>query len=117
MGSFNPTKADLKGTVGLSAEKKAANAKGKTKGEVAAKPAAGERAKTECAVSKATFLSKAGSLSIKIGESIIDGDSREFSTGSFGWFVSGKATVMIDGKPVKCQVGCNVIVIGSKDAK
>lgn len=40
MGSFNPTKADLKGTVGMAAEKKAAAAKGKTKREQTSKPAA-----------------------------------------------------------------------------
>lgn len=40
MGSFNPTSADLRGTSGLSKEKKAAAAKGKTKREQTSKPAA-----------------------------------------------------------------------------
>ena len=44
MSSFNPTAADLKGTTGLSKEKKAAKAKGKTKQELKAAAPAGERA-------------------------------------------------------------------------
>jgi len=43
------------------------------------------------------------------GQSFI-GNPREFSSGSKGWNISGK--IQIDGR--KCQVGCNIIVVGSK---
>lgn len=36
---------------------------------------------------------------------------KEFSTGSYGYFLSGK--VVIDGK--RCQVGMNMVIIGSKN--
>lgn len=44
----------------------------------------------------------------------LTGAPKEFSTGSLGWYCSGKATVLVDGKPVQVQVGCNITVIGSK---
>ena len=40
---------------------------------------------------------------------------REFSTGSFGWYVNGKASIVVDGKPIQCQVGMNITVVGSKE--
>ena len=54
MSSFNPTAADLKGTRGLSKEKKAAAAKGKTKQELAAK-------KSEVRLTTAQILAKVAS--------------------------------------------------------
>ena len=42
-------------------------------------------------------------------------EPREFSTGSFGWYVNAKAPVTIDGKTVQVQVGMNLTVVGSKD--
>lgn len=53
MGSFNPTAADLKGTVGLSKEKKIAKAKGKTKQEL--------KAKAEVKLTQAQILAKVAS--------------------------------------------------------
>ena len=38
---------------------------------------------------------------------------REFKTGSFGFAHSEKVWIVINGKPVYCQVGVNIIVIGS----
>lgn len=51
-------------------------------------------------------------VNIDIEGNKLSGNFREFTSGSKGWYISGK--VMIDG--VKCQVGCNIIVIGSKPA-
>jgi hypothetical protein len=46
--------------------------------------------------------------------------AREFSSGSVGYYVNGKAsvTVKVDGHDVivPLQIGCNVTVIGSKPA-
>ena len=52
-------------------------------------------------------------VNVDIEGTKMSGDFRGFSSGSKGYFISGK--VMIDG--VKCQVGCNIIVVGSKPAK
>lgn len=49
-------------------------------------------------------------VNVDIEGTKMSGDFRKFSSGSKGYYISGK--VMIDG--VKCQVGCNIIIIGSK---
>lgn len=46
---------------------------------------------------------------------VVDGQSfianaREFKSGSRGWYTNGK--VIVDG--VRCQLGCTIVVIGSK---
>ncbi len=48
---------------------------------------------------------------------VLVAEPREFSTGSFGWYVNQKATITVDGKPLSVQVGSNLIVVGSKEAK
>jgi len=50
------------------------------------------------------------SISVQIDGQSMVADYREFSTGSKGYNVSGK--IKIGGN--KCQVGLNVIVVGSK---
>ena len=40
---------------------------------------------------------------------------KEFSTGSLGWYLNGKATLEIDGKPVQVQIGLNLTLVGSKE--
>jgi hypothetical protein len=52
-------------------------------------------------------------LEVDIAGTKLSGEFRTFSSGSKGWYVTGKA--LIDG--VRCQVGCNIIVIGSKPEK
>lgn len=42
-------------------------------------------------------------------------ERREFSTGSFGWYLNGKTVVTVDGKPLNVQVGLNLTVVGSKE--
>lgn len=71
--------------------------------------------KTTCPISRADFLAKAQPLTIDIGGFPLTAEAREFSTGSFGWYVNAKAPVTIDGKTVQVQVGMNLIVVGSKD--
>lgn len=41
---------------------------------------------------------------------------KSFSTGSFGWYLNGKTTLMVDGKAVSVQIGMNLTVVGSKEA-
>jgi hypothetical protein len=73
--------------------------------------------KTMCPISRADFLAKAESLKIDVGGFPMVAEPREFSTGSFGWYVNGKAQLTVDGKNVSVQVGMNLIVVGSKEAK
>ena len=74
-------------------------------------------AKPSCPFTKAEFKEKAQQVKVEIGGMTLMADPKEFSTGSFGWYLSGKATLMVDGKPVQVQVGANLTVIGSKEAK
>lgn len=77
---------------------------------------------TKCAVSREEFIKHAKPMLIK---GTMDGQefsavlgAGEFSTGSFGWKAGGdKATLTINGKPVKVQLSINLTVVGSKDAK
>ncbi|MFI5291016.1 MAG: hypothetical protein ACHQ17_15255 [Polyangia bacterium] len=73
--------------------------------------------KTTCPISRADFLAKAEPLKIDVGGFPMIAEPREFSTGSFGWYVNGKAQLTVDGKSVSVQVGMNLIVVGSKEAK
>lgn len=41
---------------------------------------------------------------------------KEFSTGSMGWSLSDKIEILFDGKIIKCQINCNVVICGSKEA-
>ena len=72
--------------------------------------------KTTCPITRADFLAKAQPLKIDINGSQMIAEPREFSTGSFGWYVNSKATLTVDGKSLSVQVGMNLIVVGSKDA-
>lgn len=87
----------------------------KTKTDAASK-------KTECPISRETFLDKAKPVLIKIvydgqEQSIVLG-RKEFSTGSFGWTAGGeKATFVIGDEAVKVQLGINLTVVNSKEAR
>jgi hypothetical protein len=58
----------------------------------------------------AAFLSSAKSVVVTLDGFPMQATAREFSTGSHGWFVSGKASV--GGKQV--QVSINLTVVNSK---
>ena len=72
-------------------------------------------AKTVCPISRKDFNEKAEALTIEIGGSTVRAEPREFSTGSYGWYVNDKAIIDVDGKRVTVQVGMNLIAVGSKD--
>lgn len=40
-----------------------------------------------------------------------------FASGGLGWNLSEKIDMEIDGVPVKCQVGLNISIVNSKEAK
>ncbi len=73
-------------------------------------------AKTSCPITRSDFLQHATSVNFEIAGTPVTADPREFSTGSFGWYFTGKITMMVDGKKLPVQVGCNLTVVGSKDA-
>ena len=74
-------------------------------------------AKSPCPVSKTLFLEKAEAVKIALNGNEMLAEKREFSTGSFGWYLNGKTTVTVDGKPLNVQVGINLTVVGSKEAE
>ncbi len=74
-------------------------------------------AKNPCPISKTQFLEKAEAVRLSINGSEMLADRREFSTGSFGWYLNGKTVITVDGKPLSVQVGINLTVVGSKEAE
>jgi hypothetical protein len=72
--------------------------------------------KTSCPVSLSTFLDKAEPLRVTINGQDMLAEVKQFSTGSFGWYMNGKTVVTIDGKAVSVQIGMNLTVVGSKEA-
>ena len=73
-------------------------------------------AKTSCPVTKTQFVEKATPLKVTINGQDMLAEVKEFSTGSFGWYMNAKTVVEIDGKAVSVQIGMNMAVVGSKDA-
>ena len=74
-------------------------------------------AKTACPVTRAQFTEKAEPLKVTINGQDLVAEVKEFSTGSFGWYLNGKIVVTVDGKPLSVQVGMNLTVVGSKEAE
>jgi hypothetical protein len=74
-------------------------------------------AKSLCPVTRTQFVEKAEPLKVTINGQDMQALVKEFSTGSFGWYVNGKITVTVDGKPLSVQIGMNLTVVGSKEAE
>jgi hypothetical protein len=74
-------------------------------------------AKNPCPVSRPLFLEKAEPVKVTINGQEMTADKREFSTGSFGWYINGKVNITVDGKAVPVQIGLNLTVVGSKEAE
>jgi hypothetical protein len=73
-------------------------------------------AKSPCPLSQSRFLAAAEPLKISINNQEMLAEVKAFSTGSFGWYLNGKTTVMVDGKAVAVQIGMNLTIVGSKEA-
>jgi hypothetical protein len=73
-------------------------------------------AKSPCPVSLSQFQEKAEPLKVTINGQEMLAEVKAFSTGSFGWYINGKTTVTVDGKPLSVQIGMNLTVVGSKEA-
>ena len=86
----------------------------KQKKAAAETPANGS--KRQCPISREQFLSKAPvMLGVTVNNIPMAAERKEFSTGSFGWYLNGKTTIEVDGQPVSVQIGMNLTVIGSKE--
>ena len=71
--------------------------------------------KTTCPISREQFRTKARPITITIGEVPTLVPTKEFSTGSLGWYLNGKTVIEIDGTPVQVQLGLSLTIIGSKE--
>lgn len=71
--------------------------------------------KTKCPIERAQFSNDAKSVEMLINGTKVMADPKQFSTGSFGWYFSGKVSVEVNGKQLPVQVGCNLTVVGSKN--
>ena len=72
-------------------------------------------AKSTCAVTRAEFLNDAKPVEITINGIPMTADVKEFSTGSLGWYLNGKANVKVGDKSVSVQIGMNLTIVGSKE--
>jgi hypothetical protein len=74
-------------------------------------------AKSPCPVSLSVFLEKAEPVKVVINGQEMLAEVKSFSTGSFGWYINGKTTIQVDGKPLSVQIGMNMTIVGSKEAE
>ncbi len=72
-------------------------------------------ARNPCPVTREEFRGKAKAVSVTIGGVPLVAEMKEFSTGSLGWYLNGKTTVVVDGKTVPVQIGLNLTIVGSKE--
>jgi hypothetical protein len=72
--------------------------------------------KTTCPLTRQDFREKAVDLPVDIagvrGQALV----REFSTGSFGWYLSQRISVQVGGVRVPVQIGLTLTVVNSKEA-
>lgn len=72
--------------------------------------------KTTCPISRSDFHGKAKPVAVTInGQPPLLADVKEFSTGSLGWYLNGKATIDVGGTMVSVQIGMNLTIVGSKE--
>ncbi len=74
-----------------------------------------QMAKSTCPVTRAEFLKDATQVEITINGIPMTADVKEFSTGSLGWYLNGKANVKVGDKSVSVQIGMNLTIVGSKE--
>ena len=71
--------------------------------------------KTTCPVSRSEFRTSAKPITVTIGNVPLVAEVKEFSTGSLGWYLNGKANVDVGGTAVAVQIGLNLTIVGSKE--
>jgi hypothetical protein len=68
-----------------------------------------------CPVTRAEFREHAQPVKVEINGVPMMAEVKEFSTGSFGWYLNGKTIIEVGGKQVSVQIGMNLTVVGSKE--
>jgi len=71
--------------------------------------------KTTCPISRADFRSNAKAVTVVVNNVPLIAEVKEFSTGSLGWYLNGKTSIEVGGKPVSVQIGMNLTIVGSKE--
>jgi hypothetical protein len=71
--------------------------------------------KTTCPITRDEFRTHAKPVTVVVAGVPLIAEVKEFSTGSLGWYLNGKTSVEIDGKPVSVQIGLNLTIVGSKE--
>lgn len=72
-------------------------------------------AKSSCPVTRAEFRQDAKPVEVIINGIPMTAEVKEFSTGSLGWYLNGKANIKIGEKSVSVQIGMNLTIVGSKE--
>ena len=75
------------------------------------------KAKTVCPITKGQFREQAKPVNVVINGVPLIGEVKEFSTGSLGWYLNGKTTILVGETPVSVQIGLNLTIVGSKEAE
>jgi hypothetical protein len=73
--------------------------------------------KTTCPISRADFQAKAKPITITIGNVPHLAEVKNFSTGSFGWYLNARTTLDVDGTLVPVLINTSLIIVGSKEAE
>ncbi len=71
--------------------------------------------KTTCPITRAQFREHAQPVEVVIKGIPMTADVKEFSTGSLGWYLTGKTSLKVGEKSVSVQIGMNLTIVGSKD--
>jgi hypothetical protein len=66
-------------------------------------------------VTRAEFREAAQPVKVVINGIPMIAEVKEFSTGSFGWYLNGKSVIDVGDKQVSVQIGLNITIIGSKE--
>jgi hypothetical protein len=69
----------------------------------------------KCSITRSKFREAAQPVRVEVNGNAMMADVKEFSTGSFGWYLNGKTTIDVGGTPVTVQIGMNLTIVGSKD--
>jgi hypothetical protein len=69
-----------------------------------------------CPISRSKFREAAQPVRVEVNGNAMVAEVKEFSTGSFGWYLNGKTTIDVGGTPVTVQIGMNLTIVGSKEA-
>ncbi|MBI3269674.1 MAG: hypothetical protein HYZ53_11680 [Planctomycetes bacterium] len=72
--------------------------------------------KVPCPIARPDFRAKAQPVKVEVNGVPLQAMVKEFSTGSFGWYLNAKCTVQVGDTLVPVQIGMNLTVVGSKEA-